>query len=257
MNSFKTFRFIAVALAIVLVLFSCQQNPTDQNTANTPPEKTQLFAHYGTPTLDGSAADDIWEQIEWAPMNQIWKGQPANAKDFEGKYKLAWDENNLYIVAEITDDSLADAHPDGLNHFWDDDALVIFLDQDASGGPHAASHNAFAYHVALDGRVADFLSDSAYQFFDQHCVCRRTTREGISVWEVALQVHDGDRYTPDGENIPKMLTQNKKMGLALAYIDFDGRGFEPDNVFGNLPIGNQDPQVAWKNADAFGILVLQ
>ncbi|MBL7775644.1 MAG: hypothetical protein JNK89_06545, partial [Saprospiraceae bacterium] len=204
---------------LLLGTFACQNAP--EHAGDTASGKAVLEAYYGTPVLDGSAADDIWEASDWQLIDQVWIGNPPSADDFSGRYKIAWDENNLYLLAEITDDSLLDIHPDALEYYWDDDCLEIFLDEDASGGNHQYNYNAFAYHISLDGRVVDIAPDSTFRFFDDHCISRRITRDKISTWEVAIRIFDGAKLDPSGENIPKLLKAGKKMGFAVAYCDND------------------------------------
>jgi Carbohydrate family 9 binding domain-like len=220
---------------------------------NTP---TLLAASMGTPVLDGSASDNVWEAIEWIPLDQVWLGATPEKSDFSGQYKVAWDENNLYVLAEIVDDTLMDTHTDGLDKYWDDDCLEIFIDEDASGGNHQYNYNAFAYHIALDGRVVDIAADSSFSYFDEHAVCRRTTRNGVSVWEVAIKIYDGNKYVDGSENIPKMLSAGKKMGFALAYCDND-RSPERENFIGSVPVKGTDKNRGFIDASVFGQLELK
>lgn len=249
---------LSLFTAALLSCFACQ-NPNASNASHSTTEssdKPVFTAIYGTPILDGSAADDVWEQAEWYPIDQVWIGNPPNPNDFTGQYKLAWDENNLYILALITDDSLVDTHPDGLEAFWDDDCLEIFLDEDSSGGNHQYNFNAFAYHIALDGKVVDIDTDSTCRFFDEHCLTRRITRDHLSTWEVAVRIYDGNQFALDKENIPKLLSQGKTMGFALAYCDND-KSPERENFMGSVFIPGKDKNVGWINADVFGRLVLK
>lgn len=233
---------------------ACDTNPA-KNTSQENENKT-LDAVNGTPVLDGSASDEAWENATWYPMPYSWKENAPDSNDFKGRFKVLWDDNMLYVLAEITDDTLTDIHPDGLVQYDDDDCLVLYLDEDASGGDHAYNYNAFAYHIALDGKVADIAPDSSDQFFDEHCVSRRTTSGKISVWEVGVKVYDGKTYTDGGENIPKMLQQGKKLKFAAAYYDND-RSSEKEHVMGSFPAANEPKDKAWQNADNFGTMELK
>lgn len=210
----------------------------------------------GTPVLDGSGSDDVWEMTEWMSLNQVWDGASPTPDDFSGRYKLAWDENNLYILAEITDDTLLDGNTQALERFWDADCLVFFLDEDASGGEHEYNYNAFAYHIALDGRVADIAPDSTFRYFDDHCLSQRITRDNVSTWEIAVRIYDGKQYKDGSENIPKLLKKGKKMGFALAYCDND-RSPERESFIGNIAMPNAEKNGGWHNADHFGTLELR
>lgn len=249
--------YIGLAVALATLLFVFLQNDPKALPEVTPAAggKTLLFASYGTPVLDGAASDPVWQQAEWLPLDQLWIGQAPSAADFSGRYKIAWDDNNLYVLAEITDDTLIDIHPDGLDHYWDDDCLEIFIDEDASGGNHQYNFNAFAYHIALDGKVVDVAADSAFTYFNDHCVTRRNTVGPVSTWEVAMKIFNGKRFSPDGENIPKMLKAGKKMGFALAYCDND-HSPERENFIGNVPVAGEDKNRGWIDAGIFGLLEL-
>lgn len=239
--------------ALILFFADCQLNFSGATEDAAAP---QFVARRGTPVLDGDPADPVWQNASWQPMDYVWLGDSVLKKDdFSGRYKLAWDQNNLYILAEITDDSLVDFHPDGLDRYWDDDCLEIFLDEDASGGNHQYNHNAFAYHVALDGRVVDINPDSAFQYYDDHCLARRKTAGKVSVWEIAVKVFN-DQYTDGEENIPKLLTQGKLLGFALAYCDND-RSAEREHFIGNVPIPGTDKNRGWIDAGVFGQLTLE
>lgn len=214
--------------------------------------RQQFAAAYGTPTIDGAGDEEVWQQAEWLPLDQLWIGTAPAPADFTGRYKLAWDENNLYLLAEITDDTLIDFYPDGLERFWDDDCLEIFVDEDASGGDHQYNYSAFAYHIALDGKVVDTRPTKNAGYFNDHCTSRRITTGNTSVWEVAIKLFDKE-YKEEGENIPKMLSAGKKIGFALAYCDND-RSAERENFMGNVVVEGEDKNQGWKNASIFGIV---
>lgn len=251
-------RFAALLLSVIAFTASFCKNSGSSSQA--PPVNSQgrqeFTAVFGTPTLDGSGADDVWELSDWLPINQVWEGPAIDSTDFSGRYKLAWDENNLYILAEIEDDSLRDIHPDGLDRAEDDDCLEIFVDEDNSGGNHQFNYGAFAYHIALDGRVTDIGPDSTCRFFDNHCLSRRIERGHVSTWEIAVRIYDGNQYKDGDENVPKLLKAGKKMGFALAYNDNDHSNTR-ENLIGSVLVSGSNKNRAWQDASVFGVLTLQ
>ncbi len=254
MNRDTLIGLTAAFLVVVFILFqprSPQKSPGPDLSG-----REQFTAVYGSPLLDGSAADSIWETASWYPLDQTWIGTPPAPGDFSGRYKLAWDDNNLYVLAEITDDTLMDIHPDGLVQYWDDDCLEIFLDEDASGGDHQYNYNAFAYHVGLDGKVADIGPSRVANYYNDHCTVRRNSAGKTSVWEVAVKIFDGKNYTDGGDNIPKMLSRGKKMGFALAYCDND-HSPERENFVGSVRVEGEDKNRGWIDAGIFGALTLK
>jgi Carbohydrate family 9 binding domain-like len=242
---------------LVFVFFQAAPSAPDAPPPAKPGHSQQFQAVYGSPLIDGTDRDAVWESASWLPLDQVWIGTPNPATaDVSGRYKIAWDESSLYVLAEITDDSLVDTHADGLVQYWDDDCLEIFVDEDASGGDHQYNYNAFAYHIALDGRVTDVRPDKSFAYFDDHCTTRRTTRGGVSVWEVAVKIFDGKKYADGADNIPKMLGQGKTMGFALAYCDND-RSPEREHFLGSVSVDGADKNRGWIDAGIFGLLQLK
>jgi hypothetical protein len=249
---------IGLSIAFLVLVFVMLQQP-----ASTPGildvtklKRTPLEAGYGTPLIDGVADDEVWQTSPWLSLDQAWIGKTPTPQDYQGRYKLAWDENNLYVLAEITDDTLIDIHPDGLLKYWDDDCLEIFVDEDATGGNHQYNYNAFAYHIALDGKVVDVAPDSSFHYFNDHCFTRRKTDGHVTVWEVAVKIFDGKDYETDGQNIAKSLKSGKKMGFALAYCDND-HSPERENFMGNVVVEGADKNRGWIDAGIFGLLELK
>ena len=247
---------LTAAFFVLLFLFLDKKEEKTEAIIQQNADKQQFIANYGTPLLDGKADDPVWQNAVWQPIDQNWLGAPPSPTDFKGRYITCWDDNNLYILAEIIDDTLIDIHPDGLLKYWDDDCLEIFVDEDASGGNHQYSYNAFAYHIALDGKVVDIRPDSSFAYFNEHCTTRRITTGKTSIWEVAVNIFDGNKYEYGLENIPKMLKSGKKMGFALAYCDND-HSPERENFMGSVRVEGEDKNRGWIDAGIFGLLTLQ
>src|SRR4030042_2943211 len=85
-------------------------------------------------TIDGQATEECWVNAGWHAIDQVWIPYNATMKegDFEGRFKVAWDELYLYILVEVIDDSLSDDHANPLTNWWDDDCLEIFIDENRS-----------------------------------------------------------------------------------------------------------------------------
>ena len=177
--------------------------------------------------VDGNGQDAVWADASWQQMDKHMVGSVPDSADFSGRYKLAWDEQRLYLLVEIVDDVLVDSHPDPKVNYWDDDCLEIFLDEDASGGDHLHSYNAFAYHIALDGNVADFSSkDDGKQvvLLNDHLESKWTRQADAPhkiVWEVSVKLYP-DTFSIAQPGEPVTLSADKIIGFMLAYCDNDG-----------------------------------
>ena len=207
------------------------------------------------PTVDGVADEDVWRGARWQELNYRWLGDEYTAEDFRGRYKVVWTAERLYILAEIVDDVLYDAHRDPLERYWDDDCLEIFLDENYSGGEHQYNHNAFAYHLSLDNRAIDIGTDRRPRDYSHHVESRwRQTAEGI-VWEVSIRIYGDDYVDGAGDNRPRQLAEGEQLGLMLAYCDTDGSELR-ENFIGSesVPTGPKDR--GWIDAGLFGSLLL-
>ena len=208
-----------------------------------------------TPNVDGKATESFWNLITWQPLDQNWVGGPYEYDDFNGRYKLAWNEQALYLLVEIIDDVLLDKTKNPLKLWWNDDCLEVFVDEDNSGGLHQYSHNAFAYHVALDGNVVDLAPDKTPRLYNDHIKSAHTTTDHVTTWELAVKVYD-DSFVDGTGRSAVTLEANKKIGFALAYCDND-KSTERENFIGSVFVPGEDKNQGWINADIFGTLVLK
>lgn len=209
--------------------------------------------------IDGHGTEQAWRTAQWHPLNELMVGAQPAPEDFSGRYKLLWDEDQLYLLVEVVDDVLIDTHPDPRVKYWDDDTLEIFLDEDASGGDHLNSYNAFAYHVALDGNVADIgteeVNGSPVVLLNDHVKSKWTRADSAPytiTWEAAVKVYP-DSFTPDQPGSPVTLTADKILGFMLAYCDNDGSK-EREHFVGSHAIEpvNGDKNRGYIDASVFG-----
>lgn len=215
-------------------------------------------------TIDGKAEDTVWARSHWYPMFENMAGTEPSADDFSGKFKLAWDQVYLYLLAEITDDVLFDQHADPLYFYWDDDCLEIFIDEDKSGGEHQFNYNAFAYHVALDNQAVDIGEKSEqnpepFILLNDHVnsVWKRSSSAPHTItWEVSIKIFD-DQFKPNSNHKPVKLHKGKELGFMLAYCDNDGSKHR-ESFVGSTQVKsiNGDKNLGYKTADVFASLKL-
>ncbi len=206
------------------------------------------------PRVDGKATDDCWNRTPWRKLDQIWSGNAYSHKDFSGRYKLSWDENHLYILVEIVDDVLYHPYEDLLEHWWDNDALIVFLDPDNSGGKYGQGTNALAYHIGLDGNVTGLGADGKPALYNDHISVAKTTNATTGTWEIAVRSYQAPSRDGTQPKVDK-LTAGKKLGFALAYSDND-KSDEQENFIGSVYVHGEDKDEVNRNADAFGTILL-
>jgi glucose/arabinose dehydrogenase len=209
------------------------------------------------PSIDGNGNDACWSTAPWYNVDQLWAlAQPSSAADFSERFKVSWDANKLYVLAEVTDDVLSDVYPEALNSkYYEDDTWEVFIDEDNSGGEHENNYNAFAYHISKYYDAVDKGTDGMPHLYNSHVNVKRTATGNVYTWEAAFDVYT-DKFVLDAANNPKAtLSKGKILGFALAYCDNDG-GASRESFMGSEVIAGADKNVAYKNASVFGDLEL-
>ncbi|GAC13454.1 hypothetical protein GLIP_0809 [Aliiglaciecola lipolytica E3] len=234
---------------MVLAIVFCNANVLAIDVA-----KTEI-----APVIDGIDDDQVWQRAKWLPLEHIILGGPLDEQDFQGKYRLLWDSNKLYLQAHIEDDRLVDFNADPLLNYWDDDTLEVFIDEDASGGNHQYTYNAFAYHIALDNQVVDITPERSPALFNEHIESqwrRDPNAPHKVIWEVAISLY-ADNFTANKTNTPVTLYKGKKIGFMLAYCDNDNSNTR-EHFIGSKDIQavNGDKNRGWIDASVFDTLIL-
>ena len=218
-------------------------------------------SHYRSPklpaavTVDGIADDPGRDLAEWRDINHRWLGPEYGDADFSGRFKVTWTAQKIYLLVEIVDDILYDAHRDPLVQYWDDDCLEIFVDEDYSGGDHQFNHNAFAYHLSLDNRAIDIGTDERARDYSHHVHSTWKQHGNTLVWEVAIDIYADDYMDDSDENVPVSLNSGKVLGLMLAYCDNDGSELR-ENFIGSESVPQGPKDRGWIDAGLFGALEL-
>jgi hypothetical protein len=247
----------ALVVEILTILFTGLVSCSKKSTEPEPEPKTDYQAPLAStaPVIDGKDNDACWNKAAWAGIDYLWLGTAASSGDFSGRYKIVWTSEKLYLLIEITDDVLSDVYSNPLDRYWEDDCLEFFIDEDHSGGIHQYSHNAFAYHIALDYRAVDIGPDNSPHEYTHHVTALRISNGNTHTWEIALDVYT-DAYVDQAETNPKAeLKAGKLMGYAVAYCDSDDGGYR-ENFYGSMNIPGTDKNRAWIDASILGTLML-
>lgn len=237
-------------LMTILGLWTVQSCSTKQKDTSLP---VILYSEQKT-EIDGKATEKCWQKTDWKAINHRWLGKEYSQEDFQGRYKILWTTDFIYLLVEIQDDSLIDIHKDGLEKYWDDDCVELFIDEDASGGNHQYNHQAFAYHISLENRAVDIGTDSLPLYFDEHIKSKWKKTNKKYTWEIQMALYD-DRFSQNStQNKPVKLTENKKIGFAIAYCDNDTSA-ERENFIGSVEGGEKNE--GWIISDIFEKFILK
>ena len=137
---------------------------------------------------------------------------------------MSWSKEALYVLAEIKDDFLVDKIKNPLERWWDDDCVEIFIDEDNSGGNHQFNHNAFAYHVGLNGDVVDLDAKDIPKLFNSHIDSKMTIgSSNTTVWEFKIYLFP-DTYTLNGDQTALTFSIDTKEKLDAAVSESVQKG---------------------------------
>ena len=210
--------------------------------------------------IDGEI-ESAWDIALWEPIDVPWRGDPQSgtrfkvpdsAEDFSGRYKAMWTPERLYLLVDITDDILNDAHPRPLSNYYNDDTVEIFIDEDNGREVYQGTGKAYAYHISIFGDVVDrnaLLNDHI-----QVVIKEEGTRY---IWEMEIMVvnEDFNIYYDAETNNAVELSVGKTLGFTASYIDNDG-GSSRESFIGSVDSEGHHENRGYIDSSSFGTLTL-
>ena len=181
--------------------------------------------------IDGKA-DDLWSESRQYKIGNVLYLPPSNDEDFSASYKALWDEKNLYVLVDVTDDSLKNDSDSDL--WYQDDCVEVFVDADNSKSDSYGDNDA-QYHFDWDKN-----SPSMDQF-------QNGKLDGI---EFAMVTTENGYHTEikfPWSTLGVEPSAGKKIGLDVHVNDDDDGGDRDSKLTWR---GKEDN--AWQNPSAFG-----
>ena len=238
------------------VVVSCQSDAESARVINIEEGNFKAFKTPVAIKIDGCDLDAIWADLDWYGMNYVWMGEKVDSTDYQGKFKLAWDKDYLYILVSVVDEHLQPTLADGKENYWKGDYVEVFIDEDQSGGNHQYNHQAFAYHVSTEGYAIDKSTSEETVFFDDHVRVERTQEGNHYLWEMAIKLYDQGFDETSSDNKPIKIISGKRIGFSMAYGDNDGNQSR-ENFVGSKKTHGINNDEGYVNADVFGSVVFE
>ena len=178
---------------------------------------------YGTPVIDGEI-DDVWSHAPNLPLDRYqtaWHG--AN-----GTAKVLWDEENLYVLVQVTDSELDKSSANE----WEQDSVEIFLDErntketfyvDGVGQYRVNFDNETSFNPAgiEEGfESATKVSGTSYTVEVKIPFTEITPEAGVQIG-FDVQINDGK--------------EGARQSVAI-WNDLSGQGYQDPSVFGVLTL---------------------
>ncbi len=152
MGYYTTVMFLLFISLIISVLFAIRmyKEAEEAEIAKLRQENPAIVVQTETvPVIDGKE-DEIWNTARRYEITNVIPSdgsgesltRPTSSNDLSGNFRAMWDEDNLYLLVEVTDDTLVnDTSPNewvivksGSNvlPWWFDDCVEVYIDADNS-----------------------------------------------------------------------------------------------------------------------------
>lgn len=202
-------------------------------------------AKKGTPVIDGKK-DAIWDKTAVlnvarpAPVSGMYPTKTT------GKVQLLWDENNLYIYAEITDAKVSYSYPiKKLADMYHRDSLAVFVDVPRDRSKPATAYTAKQYCYSICANGDDVVInptknlDISKEFTKKSVVTKTTT--GYTI-EASVSWHDlVKNEVKAGKIIGLDIGINDDLGngdreACVAWSEYKGEAFRDYTKLGNVTL---------------------
>jgi len=200
-----------------------EPEPVEEPAPELPPALSTK-AYKGTPTVDGKI-DDVWNSAAVVETNQWVQGTEGAT----AKFRTLWDDNNLYVLAEVTDSNLSKASANA----HEQDSVEIFVDLN-NGKTTTYEGDDAQYRINFDNEVST-NPGTASEFLTS----ATATVDGGYIVEAAIKwngVFPVEGFTKIGFD-------------AQVNNDEDGDGVRDSVAIWNDVSGN-----SWQNTLGFGVL---
>jgi hypothetical protein len=68
--------------------------------------KVDVLKATGAVTIDGTAQEDDWDELDFYQIDQNKNGADSVDGDYSGQFKLMWDDKGWYLYVEVIDDTI-------------------------------------------------------------------------------------------------------------------------------------------------------
>jgi len=183
------------------------------------------------PAIDGKV-DDVWQAARKYPIENMGETPATSAEDLSASYRALWDENNLYVLVDVKDETLI--HDTANSQWYQSDSVEVYIDADNSKSEDYGEHD---YQFAINwDQTAPTLQETKHNRTQsvQHTVV--TTGNG---YRVELKFPWSTLGTK-----PSLGT---KIGLEVQINDSDHRGQRDTKLS-----WRDKEDAAWQHPRAFG-----
>lgn len=204
------------------------------------------IAKYGTPVIDGTA-EELWNETVPMSVDRVAGAAGMLPTNTRGKVRAMWDENYLYIYAEITDSVVSYSYPvENRGDQYHRDGLAVFVDVPRirdEGSAAAYTPAQYAINITAAGDIVITNPSTNLDISDEFD-CEATVNITDTGYTIEAKCSWNDL-------VKDMVTENKIIGFDLginddmgsgdrdscvAWSDYGGTGYRDYTVLGNLTL---------------------
>jgi hypothetical protein len=183
------------------------------------------------PAIDGNE-DEVWNAArEYKLINSI-ETPATSADDLSARYRALWDEDNLYLLVDVNDETLV--HNPASDQWYQSDSVEVYIDADNSKSAEYGEHDyQFAFNWDKNPPAVQEMKHNHSQDV-QHALV--TTEKGYRV-EIKFP----------WSTLGTKPSTGAKIGLEIQINDSDTAGRRDTKL-----CWRDKNDSAWKNPQAFG-----
>ena len=145
------------------------------------PDTLDIAYTHEVMSINGYANESVWNTIPPVAVTKNLFGQIEGPDDLSASFKACWNLDSLFVLINITDDSLDNVH--GAN-YWESDKISLYLDMDNSRNTYYDA-NDWDMNIVWEGGFFPNRTFGGYRF--AHLTNEQ--RDGYQL-EIALSLKD-------------------------------------------------------------------
>lgn len=150
-----------VGIWLILVLFALQvsSQTTQDKFAHlfTPAKKYVIPKTSKTVKIDGKANEKAWQNAPWSDEFRDIEGEGMPIPTWSTRYKMLWDDENLYIFAELEEPHIWAYYETHDMIVYHENDFEVFID------PNRDTHNYYEFEVNAQNTLFDLFMNKPYR----------------------------------------------------------------------------------------------
>lgn len=108
-------------------------------------------------SIDGRADEISWEKAEWTDLFEDIEGENRNLPSWSTRVKMLWDDENLYIFAELTEPHIWAYYTQHDQIVYHENDFEVFIDPDRN------THEYFEFEINAQNTLFDLFMTKPYR----------------------------------------------------------------------------------------------